>query len=418
MSVVVYAPGLSVEVIDVGQPADTAPPETTIVSGPTDGTSTSATITFYGTDAEGTVTFEGRLDSESFQPVVSPIVLSNLPVGPHTYEVRAVDAAGNVDGTPAGVTWSVLPATEPVALTLVRRSPSSPQVEYGGYNFQFNKAAIMAGGKIHHVWNGTWEFDLVTFAARKLTVTNSDGTTPTTRPENADMVYVPTESVVYVGNGAPVGPSHSFDPATNVKTMTGWALDGDTLLVFDAPRNRILSIGGYTPPMKVRAFDLSTRQWSWIATTNNPVISPADTAARLSLYRGGISSQGRVGFFAEGNELSELDGGATDWISRPTTGTKPPQYTHFVYYEPLDSYFGWCCANAVAGARTPVVQKFYRLPRSTLAWEELNVAMPSPPVGSSLAGGILLADPERQQLVVMNAFGYVELFTLDLRWLP
>ena len=306
------------------------------------------------------------------------------------------------------------PPPPPASLTLVRKSPANTGVEFGGYNFFFNVAVCMGGGKIHHVWNGTWEFDSVAGTATKLTVTNSDGTVPTTRPENCGMVWVPGDGV-YVSNGAPAGPSHKFDPLTNVKHMTGWALEGDTVLLHDAPRNRLLSVGGYTPPFDVRAYPLPSGPWATIATTNPPIAT--QDYAKLSMYRGGISSAGRVGFFGDGNALSELDGGAAAWVSRPTTGTLPPVYSHFVYYEPLDAYFAWCGANVVAGSNVPEVKKFYMLRRSTWTWEELAVTMPAGVPARSQAANILLADAELQQLVLMVAGGYVCMYTLDLRGL-
>ncbi len=92
-------------------PPDMTAPETTITSGPS-GTvnSDSATIAFTGSDdvtAAGSLTFEGRLDGEEFGPVTSPVVLNGLAQGAHVYEVRAKDAAGNTDATPAVASWTV-----------------------------------------------------------------------------------------------------------------------------------------------------------------------------------------------------------------------------------------------------------------------------------------------------------------------
>jgi hypothetical protein len=61
-----------------------------------------------GVAAEGaTATFECRLDAAGWAPCTSPATFTGLVDGTHTIEVRATDAAGNVDPTPAVVTFTV-----------------------------------------------------------------------------------------------------------------------------------------------------------------------------------------------------------------------------------------------------------------------------------------------------------------------
>jgi hypothetical protein len=89
-------------------PPDTTAPETTIDSGPNaTTTSTGATFTFSA-DEPGS-TFECALDGAAFDACGSPVDLSGLAVGAHTFEVRATDAAANVDATPASYTWTISP---------------------------------------------------------------------------------------------------------------------------------------------------------------------------------------------------------------------------------------------------------------------------------------------------------------------
>src|SRR5436190_2927446 len=81
-------------------PADTTSPNTTISAAPAALTnSNSASLAFTATEA-GT-TFESRLDGAAFAAATSPQALAALAEGSHTFEVRARDAAGNVDATPA-----------------------------------------------------------------------------------------------------------------------------------------------------------------------------------------------------------------------------------------------------------------------------------------------------------------------------
>jgi parallel beta-helix repeat protein len=94
-------------------PADTTPPETTLGSRPaTPTTSQSAGFTFTGSDdvtAPAALRFECRLDDSAFgfTPCSSPQLYSGLADGRHTFEVRAVDAAGNADNSPATHTWTI-----------------------------------------------------------------------------------------------------------------------------------------------------------------------------------------------------------------------------------------------------------------------------------------------------------------------
>ncbi|ATB48542.1 Ig-like domain-containing protein [Corallococcus macrosporus] len=85
---------------------DTTAPDTSIVSGPS-GTTDSADAAFAFNASESPATYECSLDGAAFATCTSPASFSNLPDGGHTFAVRAVDAAGNVDGTPATRSWMV-----------------------------------------------------------------------------------------------------------------------------------------------------------------------------------------------------------------------------------------------------------------------------------------------------------------------
>ncbi len=85
--------------------ADTTPPDTTIVTVPPAVTNQSAvSITFTSTESG---TFEASLDGAAFTATTSPFVASNLADGAHTFRVRARDAAGNFDATPATHNWTI-----------------------------------------------------------------------------------------------------------------------------------------------------------------------------------------------------------------------------------------------------------------------------------------------------------------------
>ena len=107
--------------VETPTPSDTTDPDTSIDSHPSDPTnSTSASFSFSGTDDTsdpGDLMFECSLDGASFAGCTSPQVYTNLDDGSHTFLVRAIDEAGNVDQTPASFTWLV-DTVEPVITDL------------------------------------------------------------------------------------------------------------------------------------------------------------------------------------------------------------------------------------------------------------------------------------------------------------
>ncbi len=85
---------------------DTTPPETVIDSGPS-GTIATGTAAFAFHASEPGSSFECKLDGGGFAPCGSPRTLSALANGAHSFAVRAIDAVGNVDPTPATRGFSV-----------------------------------------------------------------------------------------------------------------------------------------------------------------------------------------------------------------------------------------------------------------------------------------------------------------------
>jgi hypothetical protein len=86
---------------------DTLAPETNITVGPGQTTADTAAFVFSSDDADG---FECRLDSAGWEACVSPKSYSGVTVGAHTFEVRASDAAGNLESTPPAWSWRVVAA--------------------------------------------------------------------------------------------------------------------------------------------------------------------------------------------------------------------------------------------------------------------------------------------------------------------
>ena len=98
---------------------DTAAPDTTIDSGPS-GPTNDATPTFtFSSDQPGS-TFECRTDAGAWASCSSAHTTASLGDGPHTFEVRAIDSAGNTDPTPAHA--------QPSPSTPARPTPRSTRV--------------------------------------------------------------------------------------------------------------------------------------------------------------------------------------------------------------------------------------------------------------------------------------------------
>jgi hypothetical protein len=91
---------------------DTVPPVTTITSGPAAQAGTSS-ATFAFTSNEAPPTFACSLDGGSLASCASPKSYTGLADGPHVFQVRATDRAGNTDPTPATYSWRVLTQTPP-----------------------------------------------------------------------------------------------------------------------------------------------------------------------------------------------------------------------------------------------------------------------------------------------------------------
>ena len=86
---------------------DTEPPETTITAGPSGTITTDSTSFEFESSEPGN--FECRFDSSeesAWEACMSPQSYSSLADGPHNFEVRATDEAGNTDPTPAQASFA------------------------------------------------------------------------------------------------------------------------------------------------------------------------------------------------------------------------------------------------------------------------------------------------------------------------
>jgi hypothetical protein len=108
-------------------PADTTAPDTTLSATP-GAVATSASGTFTVSSSETGSTFEASVDGGAYATVAATFTLSNLAQGAHSINVRARDATGNIDATPASFSWtidSLAPDTTLATVTPVNAAVSS-----------------------------------------------------------------------------------------------------------------------------------------------------------------------------------------------------------------------------------------------------------------------------------------------------
>ena len=94
---------------------DSTSPDTSITAAPADLTNT-ANASFSFSASEAGSSFACQLDGGGYSACTSPKSYTGLADGSHTFQVRASDAAGNTDPTPASRTWTI--DTQAPTLTL------------------------------------------------------------------------------------------------------------------------------------------------------------------------------------------------------------------------------------------------------------------------------------------------------------
>ncbi len=130
----------------IGAPAsytwivDTTPPtpvETFIDQFPPD--PSGADVSFAFSSNKSNATFECSLDGESFGACSTPKSYTNLADGHHTFRVRASDALGNTDPTPAEYSWTVSTGPQPPPDTLIDSAPPSLSAASVVFTFSSDK---------------------------------------------------------------------------------------------------------------------------------------------------------------------------------------------------------------------------------------------------------------------------------------
>jgi hypothetical protein len=115
---------------------DTVPPDTSLTSTPPDpDNDNTPAFSFTGSDPGGSGVdgFECQVDGSGWTSCSSPHTTPGLSDGPHTFEVRAIDSAGNTDATPASYTWTI--DTAPLDTSFISTPPDPDNDDTPTFSF-------------------------------------------------------------------------------------------------------------------------------------------------------------------------------------------------------------------------------------------------------------------------------------------
>lgn len=268
---------------------DSTAPDTMITSGPPSfDNSTTATIVFTGTPTDDIAKFECAFDSDTYAECTSPYMIDNLISGTHTVKVRAVDAIGNADPTPAQHSWTTDTSTPD---TMITGGPASSSVTNGSATFTFTSTLTSSvafecafdGGSftacVSPISYNSLPGGVHTFAVRaKNTTTNVVDPTPASRMWMVDAT-APTVSI-------DMKPS---DPTMNTMPMFTFSTTDTDVAMFECQIDGVAVFAACTSPFtgptvteglqtfRVRATDnvgnVSTTTYSWTVDTTPPTIT-------------------------------------------------------------------------------------------------------------------------------------------------
>jgi hypothetical protein len=327
---------------------DTTAPDTTITSGPT-ATTTSTSASFAFTSSEAGSTFECKLDAGGYAACTSPKAYSGLSTGSHTFSVRATDAAGNLDASPASQTWTIQSAPvdhQPTAAYTY--APASPTA---GHAVSFDASASTCDdAPCTYTWEddgtdgpagaqwplGTGKAVSFTFQDAgvknvRVTVADADGDTATTmQPVTVAAAAPPPDTTApntTIGSG-PSGPTSDNTPtfaftATESGSTFQCRVDSGSWTTCASPwTTTTLADGAHS--VAVRATDAAGNADASPATRSFTVDTQApNTAIGSAPPAVSVGSSATVGFTSESGATFEcqLDGGAWAACTSPKTYT-------------------------------------------------------------------------------------------------
>ncbi len=205
---------------------DTLAPDTTIATKPSD-PSTVATASFTYTSNEGAVSYECKLDAAAFASCLTAgQSYASLGEGAHTFQVRAKDAAGNTDATPASYTWTIDTVAPTVAFTSGPIDPTPTNDATPTFGFTTSGSPTSTECKVDGGAFGACASPFTTGALAdgghtiQVQVSDAAGNTATT-PARAFTVDTVAPTVAFTSG--PIDPTPTNDPTPTFGFTTGGA---------------------------------------------------------------------------------------------------------------------------------------------------------------------------------------------------
>jgi hypothetical protein len=309
----------------INPPSDTTPPDTTITSGPSNPTtSTSASFAFSSTETGST--YECKLDAGSYVACSSPKSYSGLAASQHTFSVRATDAAGNTDASPATQTWTINPPadTTPPDTTITSGPSGATNDSTPSFAFTASELGSMFQCRVdsgaYAACTSPWTTPALADGSHTVNVraTDAAGNTdasPATRSFTVDTV-APTTTITSSPPALSLSGSGSVTFTVNESGATSQCrLDGGAWSACTSPYQVSgLGIGGHT--VDVRTTDAAgnvespgaSASWTVVLpVTNGPTVtlvaptanSTVATTTRLSANASSPSGVSRVEFWLD-----------------------------------------------------------------------------------------------------------------------
>lgn len=211
---------------------DTVAPDTEITAAPAAVEGAATAIAFAGSDDVGPVHFECALDGGAFAACTAPHALT-VADGDHEFAVRAVDAAGNADPTPASARWTAR-STAPLRVVIDDAPPALWPVDYFDMQFHASDPAAalecsLDGAAFEPCESPlpiTTRYDLdSTFAVRATAPDGETATAEATWTSRTGLVlhYPWEQGRTHNTSLLAQRPSHSPDGSAPVTPIGGWA---------------------------------------------------------------------------------------------------------------------------------------------------------------------------------------------------
>jgi len=231
---------------------DTTPPETNILTQPQIITQNqNAEFTFSSNE---TASFECKLDDQNFSSCTSPQSYPNLSNGRHTFSVRAIDIASNIDPTPAVYSWAIDNIAPIISVNSQITNNKMPKITG---NIDDNTAVISV--EINGISypginnnNGTWEVSLspsisdgiYSVTAKATDLLGNIGTDTTTNELFIDSI-APTATFKHYLNGVEFNGPIAYTNNLDKLSFTGSYTDSnpssqllqDSYVIFQAQNN-------------------------------------------------------------------------------------------------------------------------------------------------------------------------------------